>query len=410
MKANKLFCFGKFFLLAFLLVFSFFISRPSFAQETGSSDLYKVRLYLFHSETCPHCRDEIKFLDGIKNQYPNLEIQKFEVSKDFKNLNLFKKINQMYGLDGSVPLNIIGDKIIVGFKENELLGQFDNCSRAACNNPEADQLLGSGEVEKFQGTVPGIGQSSNSNENKEGDKNQSGLRFDLLGREFCLNSDSSVCFVGVALGLADGINPCMFSVLLFMLGYLLAVGSKKRAIKSGAAFIVATFFVYFLFMYGLIKIVSVLQIASLLRAVVILVAFVVGVVMIKDYFFYGQGISLEIPKKFKPTIEGLIRKGTIPSAILLALFSSLVELPCTSGLPLAYTTIISSKNLFPFWYLLVYNIFFVLPLVVILVLVILAWNKVENFEKWKESSKKYMRLATGILLLLIALALWMNWI
>lgn len=396
---------GKYLLFAVFLGVLFF----SLHAQGQDADTYEVRLYLFHSESCPHCRDEIKFLEKeVEDKYPNLTIDKREVSKDFKNLNIFKKVIEAYGLDGSVPVNVIGDDVIVGFKKDEILKIIEQCSETACDS-KIDGLMGYDDVEKYQGGPAAVETGPDDNSNPD-DHNDHKLDVNIFGKQFCLESSSSVCLVGVALGLADGINPCMFSVLLFMLTYLLAIGSRKRALKSGIAFILTTFVVYFLFMYGIIKVVDVLQIAHVLRAVVVAIAFFVGAVMIKDYFFYGKGISLEIPQKYKPKLEQLIKKGTVFSAIILALFSSLVELPCTSGLPLAYTSILSSRHLYPFWYLFVYNLFFILPLLIILVFVLMSWRKVERLESWRNATKKYMRLVSGILLILLGLALLFNWI
>ena len=52
----------------------------------------------------------------------------------------------------------------------------------------------------------------------------------------------------VLIGLADGINPCAFYVLIVLLGLLLHVRSRKRVALYGAVFVVASGVVYFAFM------------------------------------------------------------------------------------------------------------------------------------------------------------------
>lgn len=86
---------------------------------------------------------------------------------------------------------------------------------------------------------------------------------------------------------------------------------------------------------------------------------------LKDIFWYGKGISLAIPKKAKPMLEYITVRGTYMSAFVLAILSSLVELPCTIGIPLAYVGAIGEQaNVLPA--LLVYNLFFILPLIIII--------------------------------------------
>jgi cytochrome c biogenesis protein CcdA len=190
----------------------------------------------------------------------------------------------------------------------------------------------------------------------------------------------------------------------------MSIGSTKKAIKAGTAFAITTFFVYFLFMLGIIHIIDVLEIAQQARYAIIIFALVAGLLMIKDFFFYGKWFSLEIPSSCKPKLESLIKKGTIPSVVLLALLASLVELPCTSGLPLAYVSILSAKDVSPAFYLFLYNLFFILPLVLIVAGVALAWSKIEDVERWRERTKKYMRLVAGVILVFLAIALWKNWL
>jgi len=60
--------------------------------------------------------------------------------------------------------------------------------------------------------------------------------------------------------------------------------------------------------------------------------------------------------------------------------------------------------------LILYNVFFVLPLLIIVFGTIFVWKKVEKVEEWREKSKKYMRLVAGVLLILLSIAIWNNWL
>ncbi|MDD5481997.1 MAG: cytochrome c biogenesis protein CcdA, partial [Candidatus Shapirobacteria bacterium] len=233
---------------------------------------------------------------------------------------------------------------------------------------------------------------------------------DFFGRSINLYSGSPLYILGVILGLVDGINPCMFSVLLFLLTYLLAVGSRKKALKVGLAFTLGVFVIYFLFMVGMINLIGLIGFIQKIKTIVAILALAAGVIMVKDFFFYGKWFSLEIPSKAKPAVEKLIKKGTIPSALLLALLSSLVEIPCTSGIPLVYVTLLAQKGGAYLPYLIWYNIFFVLPLLAIIVLVSLAWTQADKIEKWRLDFRKYMRLVAGLILVFLGFALLRGWV
>lgn len=398
----------------FLVALTFSLMSAPFAKGADSFKVNPVRVYVFHSETCPHCKDELEFLEKVKKDFVHVEVLDFELS-GFKNQSLYAKVIEQYGLNerGFVPATVIGDYAVTGFDDEDglgkqLLSKIADCSVNEPCDSWLDETLGkekpseAAKVELKEKALKNLGVEIR-NDNREG-------TIKVFGKEFDLKSQSSTYVLGVILGLADGINPCMFSVLLFLLTYLLAVGSRKRAIKAGVAFALTTFVVYFLFMLGLINVVEILGIAHWFRIIIILFALVLGVIMIKDFFFYGKWVSLEIPERFKPTIKGLIKKGTLPSAIILALLSSIVELPCTSGIPLAYISVLAERNLNPLPYLAVYNAFFVIPLLIIILFVAFAWAKTEQFEQTRNKMRKYMRLVGGILLILLALALWQNWI
>jgi cytochrome c biogenesis protein CcdA len=55
----------------------------------------------------------------------------------------------------------------------------------------------------------------------------------------------------ISAAIVDSINPCAMSVLLILLGSLLASGNKFRAIKAGCAFTASIFLMYLLFGLGL---------------------------------------------------------------------------------------------------------------------------------------------------------------
>ncbi len=386
---------------------SLFLSGLLGSLQAEAQELNQVRIYVFHSSACPHCKAEMKFLNKIKSDYPNLEIESMLVEEK-SNQRIFEKVVDKFDLSGGVPTLVIGDEPIVGFNSERGIGKtiknrIEECSTQVCNS-FLDQELG---------LKPIVKNSSNANveEQKEDVEDHSTHKtIQVFGKELCLEENGSLCFLGGILGLADGVNPCMFSVLMFLLVYLMGIGSSRKALKAGIAFVVTTFLFYLFFMFGLIKIISVLQIAREVRIAISAFALVVGLVMIKDYFFYGKWFSFEISKKTKPMLEKLTKKGTVTSAIILALLASLVELPCTSGIPLAYVSILSTKEVFAFGYLILYNVFFVLPLLIIVFGTIFVWKKVEKVEEWREKSKKYMRLVAGVLLILLSIAIWNNWL
>ncbi len=414
--------FGKIKLLMFVvLLCASMFSFANSARAEKEIEVSPVRLFLFHSETCPHCRDEIAFLDKIKKDLPFLEVYPFELSESssIKERSLFSNVISKYDLEDGIPVTIIGeDFVTVGFDNEKQMGQdikdvIKKCSLESCD-VWLDKIVGKDSVsneskisvslkdfEKVLGSV---------NEIRTVDIEKQKREVTIFGMNLKIDSGMPILLLGIILGFVDGVNPCMLSILLFLLSYLLAIGSRKKAVQTGIVFVVTTFFLYFFFMYGIFKVVDSFKLSAIARDAIIVISLVLGAIMLKDFFYYGKWISLEIPKKYKPIVEKLIKRGTVPSAIVLAIFSGIVEAPCTAGLPLAYTTALTDRNIQPFWYIAWYNIFFVMPLLIVIGAVVFSWAKAEKMEKIRTSFKKYMRLVSGILLIFIGVAFLAGWL
>ncbi|MFH1521644.1 MAG: hypothetical protein ABIF18_01670, partial [archaeon] len=122
---------------------------------------------------------------------------------------------------------------------------------------------------------------------------------------------------------------------------------------------------------------------------------------LKDIFWHGKGVSLRIPLRVKPIIEKFISEGTLISIIILGVVVSLFELPCTGGVYLAIITILTKFEGIPLFYLFIYNLIFVLPLVVLTYL-IYRGTSTDKMQNWTVSNKKYMKLISGLLLVGLA--------
>ncbi len=214
--------------------------------------------------------------------------------------------------------------------------------------------------------------------------------------------------IGLVLGSAaiDSINPCAIGVLILMVSVILggAKGegsSTKRLLTLGGAYIFAIFLTYLVAGLGLVYFFSSIPIviAEYLSLFVGSLVILAGILEIKDYFWYGKGFSLQIPKYFAKKIHDYsTTKTTVWGVMFLGAFVAAVELPCTGAPYLAIITILRIDfNLAAFFLMVLYNLVFVLPLIVILFMVA-GGTKISAVSKWKEESKGSMRLFMGLLL------------
>lgn len=208
----------------------------------------------------------------------------------------------------------------------------------------------------------------------------------------------------VVLGSAaiDSVNPCAIGVLILMMSVIMSSkGSTKRLLALGGAYIFAIFATYLIAGLGLVYFFSEIPIviAEYLSLAVGALVIFAGILEIKDFFWYGKGPSLQIPPRFAKMIhEYSTEKKTIGGVMFLGAFVAAVELPCTGAPYLAIITILSVNfNLTALLLMVLYNIVFVLPLIIILFMVA-GGASLGSVKQWKEESKGTMRLFIGLTL------------
>lgn len=207
----------------------------------------------------------------------------------------------------------------------------------------------------------------------------------------------------VTTALIDSINPCAIGVLILLVSVMVVFKSKRELLYYGLVYIFFVFITYLLAGLGMLYFLSVipLYISQYISIVVGLLIVVAGLIEIKDFFWYGKGITLSIPPEKAKQIHDMTKKVTLPAMVFLGAFVAGVELPCTGGPYLAILTFLSQNfNFSAFILLVLYNVIFVAPLIVILFMVYFGF-KIQKLKRWKQNNRVYMRLATGIILVFL---------
>lgn len=210
----------------------------------------------------------------------------------------------------------------------------------------------------------------------------------------------------------DSINPCAIGVLVLLIATLLGLSKdKSKMIKVGLIYITAVFITYLIAGFGLLAFIQKFNISEQLSWIVGVLVIILGIIEAKDFFWYGKGITLAIPARRAEQIKKMMKKVSVPGAVVLGIFVAAVELPCTGGPYLAITTLLAKIgfSMQVFWLLVLYNFIFVLPLIIILCAVAFGVSA-ERVKAWKDKQKKWMRLFIGLIMIAlgIALILWAN--
>ncbi|MEW5758575.1 MAG: DUF1573 domain-containing protein [Candidatus Omnitrophota bacterium] len=233
-------------------------------------------------------------------------------------------------------------------------------------------------------------------------------------------------------GLSDGINPCAFTVLVFFISFLSLVGyEKKQAIIIGLSFIFAIFLTYILIGFGIFEFVRRLSIfepiAKIVNLVIACLSLGLGILSIYDFWIYRKTkdvnkILLQLPGVVKQKIHETIRSTIdvrkknkdekhvfrlILSAFICGVLVSLFESVCTGQLYLptiAYIFKTTTFKLKALGFLLLYNLMFILPLLIIFRLGIVGMTSAD----FADVAKRHLsgvKLAMGIMFLLLGITL-----
>jgi len=223
----------------------------------------------------------------------------------------------------------------------------------------------------------------------------------------------------VTLALADSVNPCAIAILMMMLIAIITYnpGDKKAILLSGLCFVASVLVMYMIYGVLIVKFFDIIQnfksIQSIITPVLSLVmgifSLILGILEIKDFFAYKPGsLGTEMPLNLRPKVQKLIAKITSPwGAFTLGMFVTLFLLPCTIGPYFILGGLISTgstniSTMFP--YLLLYNLIFVLPMLLVTIIIFLGVKNIDDVKNWKDKNVRILHLIAGILL--TGLAVW----
>jgi MFS family permease len=229
-------------------------------------------------------------------------------------------------------------------------------------------------------------------------------------------AEHSLTFSTLVIAAVDGVNPCSIWVLTMLLALVVHTGSRKRIILIGLIFLTVTAGIYALFIAGIFTALSFVSYVKWIQVVVSLVALVMAVINIKDYFWYKEGVSLTISDKAKPGLYEKMRKvatstgsiwALLGATIVLGAGVSLVEFACTSGFPVIWSNILAANKVSTpvfllqlLLYLLVYQ-FDELVIFFIAVFTLKA-------SKLDEKQGRILKLFSGVLMFALAIVMIVN--
>jgi cytochrome c biogenesis protein CcdA len=187
----------------------------------------------------------------------------------------------------------------------------------------------------------------------------------------------------IAAGLIDGINPCAFTTLIFLLASLALAGRGRREVLLiGALFSLSVFATYFMVGLGFfaaLRAASAVSVVSvILRGVLVAALLVFAGLSVYDYVLIRRGrpteMLLQLPSVLKKRIHASIRTRVRTAAIagsslVLGFLVSIFEFACTGQVYLPTLGYLARvhRQAHAIGLLALYNLCFVLPLLAVFI-------------------------------------------
>lgn len=397
--------------LCFVFLAALFLTSTSaHAQDsTPTPEIHPVRVYFFYGDTCPICARAKPFIESLAEKYDGIELRFFEIYSNAPNRQIFEDMAAKFGFEPSgVPTFFIGDYHLVGYTEelnSEIEGAITNCLAKGC--PDAGE-----GVSGLNDSTP---EPTSAPDEEPNDSLQThSIKLPFIG---LVNLDKqSLLVTTLLISFVDGFNPCSLWVLSMLLALTIHTGSRKKVIYIGLIFLTVTALIYALFIAGLFSVLKIVSFVGWIQAVVALVAAFFGLINIKDYFWYKEGISLTISDEKRPGIIKKLRAvmdasesfwGLTFATIVLAAGVSLVEFSCTAGFPVLWTNLLNAQNVTT-------GVFILLLVVYMLVYqldeLIIFFGAVTTLRasRMEEKQGRILKLIGGVLMLTLAIVMIFN--
>ncbi len=348
-----------------------------------------LQVDFYYGDGCPHCAATEQMFSGLSADY-DLDIIKHEVYYDAGNRAALISQYDRFGYDigkGGVPTTVIGDAMIIGSLSEEQWKEFFDACEEGC--PTGIFSADSFDIDdgKPPDEIPKNDSIADPIEEKDGTM---ALTLPVL--------------IGAAL--VDSVNPCTIAVMVLLIGAVLYAKGKQSALTSGLVFTFVIFIMYMLYGLGIMKAITTFELTNLFYAVVTVGALVLSVMEFNAYFNYKPGFfAVEMPMWLRPHVKKATSDATSPLGVAVAaVFCSLFLLPCSSGPYLLVLGMLAkAATLQTLSYLVLYNLLFVAPMVVITVAIHVGKTSVEQIGGLKEKYIKEIHLFSGVVLFLLFL-------
>ena len=346
-------------------------------QLTTLQTTVPVTAFYFYGDGCSHCEKVKPLLTALETRYPELRLTRLEIYNSAENRQRFLEMSKKYGVaNPGVPLIFIGNSALLG--DIEITNRF-----------ESEILIEKQQLLSCNGTAQPVAPARDPS---------------------CTQESSFSLPLVIFAAIVDSANPCGLSVLVFLLIPMAAAGSRKRILLVGGAYIIAMFVFHLLVGIGLFSVISFSGLSREFALIGGAVALLLGLITIADVLRNKETFVLSIPESQKGRLGNYIRLASLPAAFVLGILAGILGFSCTGGIYISILGLMGREMtvMSGLPWLVLYNLVYVLPLILITLLVAYGISP-ERADSMRMEYKRTLRMVIGVILVCLGAVILLGW-
>ncbi len=222
----------------------------------------------------------------------------------------------------------------------------------------------------------------------------------------------------LASGFADGFNPCAFALLVLFATYTLTLvnavtsdgtptmEARRRLLGAGSLYVGAVLVTYFVIGLGLFSFLSWLGRDHLVSRVAVIIALGMALWMLKDVFLPGIGPSMMAPGGTHGRMQRAMERGGLAGMLIAGVLVGICTVPCSGAIYLDIVAVLhaSGGGLTGIALLALYNIAFIIPLLILL-LTVSDRRVLGRLGRWNRANSPWIKVGLALAVILMSFGL-----
>lgn len=222
----------------------------------------------------------------------------------------------------------------------------------------------------------------------------------------------------LAAGVADGFNPCAFALLVLFATYTLTLvnavtasgtptlEARRRLLGAGSLYVGAVWVTYFVIGLGLLSFLGWMGQDHLVARVASILALLMALWMLKDVFLPGVGPSMIAPGGTHGRMTRAMERGGLTGMLLAGVLVGICTVPCSGAMYLQITAVLHASGGGPtgFALLALYNIAFIVPLLVLL-LAVSNRRVLGQLGRWNRANSRWIKASLALAVIVMSFGL-----